>query len=72
MLFNDQIIRRADFTKETIKKYFIESFKGLKLNTIITDGYGVYSEIIEEIGVKHHSCTPHHARINAPITKTSK
>ena len=38
---------------------FKESFKGLKLNTIIIDGYGDYPEIIEEIGAKHHTCTFH-------------
>ena len=59
LIINDQIIRREEFTKETIKKYFKESFKGLKLNTIITDGYGAYPEIIEEIGAKHHTCTSH-------------
>lgn len=59
LIINDQIIRREEFTKETIKKYFNESFKGLKLNTIITDGYSAYPEIIEEIGSKHHSCTFH-------------
>ncbi len=57
LIINDQIIRREEFTKETIKKYFKESFKRLKLNTIITDGYSAYPEIIEEIGAKHHSCT---------------
>ena len=59
LIINDQIIRREEFTKETIKKYFKESFKGLKLNTIITDGFGAYPEVIEEIGAKHHSCTFH-------------
>ena len=49
LIINDQI-RKEEFTKETIKKYFKESFKGLKLNTIITDGYSAYPEIIEEIG----------------------
>ncbi len=58
-IVNDQIIRKEEFTKETIKKYFKESLKGLKLNTIITDGYNAYPEIIEEIGAKHHSCTFH-------------
>lgn len=43
-----------DFTKEIIKKYFKEFFKGLKLNALITDGYCAYSEIIEKIRVKHH------------------
>ncbi|WP_346661324.1 hypothetical protein [uncultured Methanobrevibacter sp.] len=42
LIINDQIIRREDFSKETIKKYFKESFKGLKLNTIITYGYSTY------------------------------
>ena len=54
LIINDQIIRKEEFTKETIKKYFKESLKGLKLNTIITDGYSAYPEIIEEIGAKHH------------------
>lgn len=59
LIINDQIIRKEEFTKQTIKKYFKESLKGLKLNTIITDGYNAYSEIIKEIGAKHHSCTFH-------------
>ena len=59
LIINDQIIKREDFAKETIKKYFKESLKGLKLNTIITDSYSAYPEVIEEIRVKHHSCTFH-------------
>lgn len=70
LIINDQIIRREDFTKETIKKYFKESFKGLKLNTIITDGYSAYPEIIEEIGAKHHNCTFHiMQRLMIPLQK---
>ena len=70
LIINDQIIRREDFTKETIKKYFKESLKGLKLNTIITDGYSAYPEIIEEIGSKHHSCTFHiMQRLMLPLQK---
>ncbi|WP_296891281.1 hypothetical protein [uncultured Methanobrevibacter sp.] len=42
LIINDQIIRKEEFSKETIKKYFKESFKGLKLNTIITDSYSAY------------------------------
>ncbi len=69
-IINDQIIRREEFTKETIKRYFKESFKGLKLNTIITDGYSAYPEIIEEIGAKHHSCTFHiMQRLMIPLQK---
>ena len=70
LIINDQIIRKEEFTKETIKKYFKESFKGLKLNTIITDGYSTYPEIIEEIGAKHHSCTFHiMQRLMTPLQK---
>ena len=70
LIINDQIIRKEEFTKETIKKYFKESFKGLKLNTIITDGYSAYPEIIEEIGAKHHSCTFHiMQRLMTPLQK---
>ena len=70
LIINNQIIKREDFTKETIKKYFKESLKGLKLNTIITEGYSVYPEIIEEIGAKHHSCTFHMMqRLMLPLQK---
>lgn len=70
LIINDQIIRKEEFTKETIKKYFKESLKGLKLNTIITDGYNAYPEIIEEIGAKHHSCTFHiMQRLMIPLQK---
>ena len=74
LIINDQIIKRVDFTKETIKKYFKESFKeffkGLKLNTIIIDGYSAYPEIIEEIGAKYHSCTFHiMQRLMLPLQK---
>ena len=70
LIINDQIIRREDFTKETIKKHFKESFKGLKLNTIITDCYSAYPEIIEEIRAKYHSCTFHiMQRLILPLQK---
>ena len=59
LIINDQIIKKEDFNKEEIKKYLITSLKGLKLNTIITDGYAAYSEIIKEIGAKHQICTFH-------------
>ena len=35
LIINDQIIKREDFTKEIIKKYFKEPLKGSKINTII-------------------------------------
>ena len=70
LIINNQIILGVEFSKETIKKYFKESFKGLKLNTIITDGYSAYPEIIEEIGTKHHSCTFHIIeRLMTPLQK---
>ena len=60
VIINNQIIKREkNSPKKTIKKYFKESLKGLKINTIITNGYSTYTEIIEEIGAKHHSCTFH-------------
>ena len=70
LIINDQIIRKEEFTKQTIKKYLKESLKGLKLNTIITDGYSAYPEIIKEIGAKHHSCTFHMMqRLMIPLQK---
>ena len=51
LIINDQVIMKDDFTKEIILQ------NHLKLNTIITDSYSVYTEIIEEIGAKHHDCT---------------
>ena len=70
LIINDQIIRKEEFTKQTIKKYLKESLKGLKLNTIITDSYSAYPEIIKEIGAKHHSCTFHMMqRLMIPLQK---
>ena len=56
MIINDELIPKNQFDKEYIEKFLKESTKGIKLNTIITDGHGSYPEIIERLGVKHQLC----------------
>lgn len=59
MIINDELIPKSQFNKEYIEKFLTESTKGIKLNTIITDGHRSYPEIIERIGAKHQLCTFH-------------
>lgn len=59
IIIADEVIRKDDFNQETIKKFFKESLDGLKINTIVTDGYKAYEEIIEELGAKHQKCVFH-------------
>ena len=70
VIINDQLYRKEEFNKKLIKKFITESLEGLKLNTIITDGFSAYSEIIEEIGAKHQTCTFHLMQnLMTPLTK---
>ena len=59
MIINDELITKDQFNKEYIEKFLIESTKEIKLDTIITDGYRSYPEIIERLGAKHQLCTFH-------------
>ena len=59
MIINDKLITKNQFNKEYIEKFLIESTKEIKLDTIITDGYRSYPEIIERLGAKHQLCTFH-------------
>ena len=59
MIINDELIPKDKFNKEYLEKFLKESTRGIKLNTIITDGHRSYPEIIERLGVKHQLCTFH-------------
>ena len=59
MIINDELIPKNQFNKEYIEKFLKESTDGIKLKTIITDGYRSYPEIIERLGAKHQLCTFH-------------
>lgn len=59
IIINDQIISKDQFQQKTIQKFLKESLKGLKINTIITDGYKVYEDIIKDLGAKHQKCVFH-------------
>ena len=59
IIINDILITRDQFNKEYIKSFFITSLKGFPLDTIITDGYRAYPQIIDEIGAKHQLCRFH-------------
>lgn len=59
MIINDELIPKNQFNKEYIEKFLKQSTDGIKLETIITDGYRSYPEIIERLGAKHQLCTFH-------------
>ena len=59
MIINDELIPKDQFNKEYIEKFLKKSTRGIKLNTIITDGYHSYPEIIKRLGAKHQLCTFH-------------
>ena len=59
MIINDELIPKNQFNKEYIEKFLKQSTGEIKLETIITDGYRSYPEIIERLGAKHQLCTFH-------------
>ena len=59
MIINDELIPKNQFNKEYIEMFLKESTADIKLDTIITDGYRSYPEIIERLGAKHQLCTFH-------------
>ena len=70
IIIKDIIIPKDKFNKEYIKYFLTDSLKGLKLNTIITDGHRAYPEIIDELGAKHQLCRFHIMQtLMRPLTK---
>ena len=59
IIINDELIPKEQFNKEYIEKFLKESTEGIKIKTIITDGYRSYPEIIESLDAKHQLCTFH-------------
>lgn len=59
MIINDELIVKNQFDKDYIEKFLKESTRGIKLDTIITDGHSSYKEIIKNLGAKHQLCTFH-------------
>ena len=73
IIINDQIIPKDEFQRKTIKKFYKESLKGLKIYTIITDGYKAYEDIIKDLGAKHQKCVFHIMQnLMTPLQKNSK
>ena len=71
IIINDQIIPKNQFQQKTIKKFLKESLKGLKINTIITDGYKAYEDIIKDLGANKNTKKIKHLEnsINKKINK---
>ena len=59
IIIADVIIPREYFCADYIKQFLTVSLQGLKVDTIITDGYRAYPEIIESIGAKQQRCSFH-------------
>ena len=73
IIINDQIIPKDEFQRKTIKKFYKESLKGLKIYTIITDGYKAYKDIIKDLGAKNQKCVFHIMQnLMTPLQKNSK
>lgn len=81
LIIQDSVIPREFFTKNFIKEFLESSLENLEVKTIITDGYGAYTSIIEDLDFNHQRCTFHamknlmdkllkkHNGINRQITK---
>lgn len=59
IIIADVIIPREYFSAEYIKQFLKASLYGLDVDTIITDGYRAYPEIIESLGAKQQRCSFH-------------
>ena len=59
IIIADVIIPREYFNAEYIKQFLKASLYGLEIDTIITDGYRAYPEIIESLGAKQQRCSFH-------------
>ena len=59
IIIADVIIPREYFSAEYIKQFLKASLYGLEVDTIITDGYRAYPEIIESLGAKQQRCSFH-------------
>ena len=58
-IVNEQLKPKDKFNNQAIKDFFEESFQDKELNTIITDGYSAYPDIISKIGANHQNCVFH-------------
>ena len=73
IIINDQIISKDKFQQKTIQKFLKESLKGLKIDTIITDGNKAYEDIIKDLGAKHQKCVFHIMQnLMTPLQKKDK
>ena len=59
IIIADVVIPRQYFCAEYIKQFLEVSLDGLEVNTIVTDGYRAYPEIIDSLGIKQQRCTFH-------------
>ena len=59
IIIADIIISREYFSAEYIKQFLKTSLYGLEVDTITTDGYRAYPEIIESLRAKKQRCSFH-------------
>ena len=59
LIIEDTVIQRELFSKDYIKLFLETSFENLEVKTIITDGYGAYASIIDDLDFNHQRCTFH-------------
>ena len=58
-IVNEQLKPKDKFSNKAITDFFEESLLDKELNTIITDGYSAYPDIISKMGANHQNCVFH-------------
>ena len=58
-IIGKELVNFKDFNPTLLKKFFNDNLQYIKKDTIITDGYKPYQEIIKEMNLKHQLCAFH-------------
>ena len=59
VILQDIVVPARNFNKKFIEKFLTESIEEFEIDTIVTDGYRAYQEIIDNLGIKQHRCSFH-------------
>jgi hypothetical protein len=57
IILNQWVVK--EFKTETVEKFLNMSLKDKRIETIVTDGYSAYDQIIGDLNAKHQLCTFH-------------
>lgn len=63
VVLQDIVVPAYEFNKKFIENFLTESIENFEIDTIVTDGYRAYQEIIDNLRVKQHRCIFHAMKI---------